>query len=114
MPKTTTVKAEPAIDTILANDIVFRGNLKFQDSLQINGDFEGRIETTGHLYIGEKASVRAEIIAKDVSVSGKLEGNIQNSNKVSLNKNSVVNGDIYTKDLSIESGSVFNGICVMK
>ncbi len=113
MAKGYTGKIEPGMETVLAEDIVFKGQLKFQESLQINGDFEGRIETTGHLWIGDKANVRAEILAKEVTISGKLEGNIQNSDRVELISRSVVNGDIHTKDITIESGSAFNGVCIM-
>lgn len=114
MAKGNLNKSGSKIDTILAEDIVFRGLLKFKDSLQIEGNFEGKIETTGHLIIARKSTVRADIEAQTVSISGKLEGNIQNAEMVELFSKSEINGDIHTKDFYVESGSKFNGVCIMQ
>lgn len=104
----------PNAETTLAEDILFRGQLRFQEALQINGNFEGRIETTGHLIIGENAHVQADIEAKEVTVAGKLVGNIQSSERVQIFAPGEIYGDIATKDLAMDSGAFFNGVCVMK
>jgi cytoskeletal protein CcmA (bactofilin family) len=107
------LKITSKIDTTLAEDIIFKGLLKFKDSLQINGIFEGKIETSGHLIIAEKASVRADIETQTISVAGKLDGNIQKAEKVHFASTSEINGDIFSRDLIIEAGARFNGVCVM-
>ena len=43
------------IDTVLGDDIVFRGKLNFKKSLKINGTFKGKIDTAEHLIIGSSA-----------------------------------------------------------
>lgn len=101
------------VETILAEDIVFKGNLRFKDSLQINGEFSGKIETSGHLIVEKSAKIKADIKAKSAAISGKLEGNISNADTVKLYKTGEVYGDIHTKDLYVESGSKFNGNCTM-
>ena len=41
---------ENKIDTVIADDIDFRGKLIFKNSLKIKGYIEGKIETEGKLY----------------------------------------------------------------
>lgn len=101
-------------DTILGSDIRFRGKLEFRKNLQINGQFRGKIQTNGHLTIGSDASVEADIESKTVTIEGKLIGNIDASGQILLRKNAALTGDIRSPDLQIESGSRFNGNCLME
>jgi hypothetical protein len=48
------VEDENKISTVIADDIEFRGRLVFKNSLKIKGFFEGKIETKGHLMIGQR------------------------------------------------------------
>lgn len=101
------------IDTILGEDIVFRGKLSFKKSLKINGNFKGKIDTSGHLVIGSAADVDADIEADTVSVEGKLRGNVVAAKRVDILKAARLSGDLRTPDLRIESGSHFSGNCLM-
>ncbi len=101
------------IDTILGDDIVFRGKLSFKDSLKINGTFKGKIDTSGHLVVGASADVDADIEAKTVSVEGRLRGNVNAAARIDITRTARLTGDIKTPDLQIESGSHFSGNCIM-
>ena len=46
------VEDENKIGTVIGDDIEFRGTLSFKKSLKIKGFFEGKIETDGHLLVG--------------------------------------------------------------
>lgn len=105
---------ENKIDTVIADDINFKGQLKFRNSLKIKGLFEGKIETDGHLIIGREATVSADIKAGTVSVSGMVNGKIKASERVELFKKSRTGGDIITPDFFIDSGALFNGTCIME
>ncbi|MCP4134436.1 MAG: polymer-forming cytoskeletal protein [bacterium] len=104
---------ENSIDTIIADDIHFKGRLKFKNSLKIKGKFEGKIDTDGVLIIGREAAVSADVNARVVSISGTVNGKIKAAQKVELHTKSKVNGDIITPDLIVEGGSLFNGTCIM-
>jgi len=104
---------ENKIDTVIADDINFKGFLKFKNSLKIKGTFEGKIETNGHLIIGNEANVSANIKAKVVSINGIVNGKIKADQKITLFKKSKVSADIVAPDLEIEGGSNFNGTCIM-
>lgn len=101
------------IETILGDDIHFRGKLNFKQNLQINGKFRGQIITDGHLIVGPLATVEADIEAGRVSIQGNVRGNISANQNVSLLKQGNLHGDIKTPDLRIESGSQFSGSCNM-
>ncbi|MCS7205886.1 MAG: polymer-forming cytoskeletal protein [Leptospiraceae bacterium] len=100
--------------TIISKDIRFRGNLKFDHVVKIDGIFQGTIESKGNLIIGPTGEVDADIKTINLEVYGKLKGNVIANNKISLKKNSYLRGDIQCKELEIESGSKFIGTCMME
>ena len=59
---------EHRLDTVLAEDIVFSGEVSFSQELMIKGKFEGRIKADGDLFIAENADIKAEIDARSVHV----------------------------------------------
>lgn len=107
------VEDENKIGTVIANDIKFSGKLVFKDSLKIKGFFEGKIETQGHLIVGQESTVSADIKAGVVSTSGTLNGKVKAAQRVELFNKCVSNCDIITPELVVEKGSVFNGTCIM-
>lgn len=104
---------EDKIDTIIGDDIVFKGTLKFNNSLMIKGQFKGSIESSGELYIGETGQVNADIKVGTLGVDGSLSGNVEAEHKIRLGKSAVLLGDMKTSELSVEPGAKFSGSCVM-
>ena len=108
------VEDENKIDTVIADDIVFRGNLIFKTSLKIKGNFEGRIESDGQLIIGREAKVSADVKAAEVNISGQFNGKIRATKKIELLKKSRTAADLIAPEVSIEPGAIFNGTCTME
>ncbi|MBI4978874.1 MAG: polymer-forming cytoskeletal protein [Spirochaetes bacterium] len=104
---------EKNIVTILADDIVFKGSLQFKTSLMIKGTFEGDIDSTGELVIGEKAVVKAKVKSATIVCYGRIDGNVEATKSIIFARTAVINGDIKTPDLVIQSGCKFNGNCAM-
>jgi cytoskeletal protein CcmA (bactofilin family) len=104
---------EDEIDTILAEDIDFSGELKFKQPLMIKGKFSGQIKSSGDLYIGENANIEATIDADMISSRGNIQGNISAKKRVELFSTARVTGDISCPELVVESGAVFDGYCNM-
>lgn len=105
-------KQEPEPQTRwLSVDAGISGTLTFKDAvnLQINGKFEGTLDTRGNLSIGEKAIVKATIQGESISVGGAVEGSISASNRVELLGTARVNGKITTPRLAIQDGAFFQG-----
>jgi len=106
---------ESEIDTVLANDIKFKGKLKFTKALMIKGNFEGEINSPdGKLFIDEDAKIKAEIEAHIVANRGYIKGRIKAIDKLEMYNGSVIQGDISCQDLYVESGANFNGNSKMK
>ncbi len=108
------IEDENKIDTVIADDIEFKGTLKFQNSLKIKGKFEGKIVSGGTLIIGRESLTSANINAKTVSVSGQINGKIRASKSIELFNKSVINADLVAPEITMESGSKFNGTCIME
>ncbi|URA09852.1 bactofilin family protein [Thermospira aquatica] len=104
---------ESMVDTVLADDIDFQGTMRFNKSLMIKGRFEGKIEATGHLIVGPKAVINADVKAGVVTNYGQINGNVEGLERVELLHNAKLTGDIKTPDLIIETGCSFNGNCTM-
>ncbi|EPG75967.1 polymer-forming cytoskeletal family protein [Leptospira fainei serovar Hurstbridge str. BUT 6] len=104
---------EESIDTVIGDDIQFRGKLRFNNALKIKGMFKGTIETSGTLIVGETGQVEADVETGTLEVEGDLKGNINAVQKISVRKTGKVVGDVRTPDLEIESGAKFSGNCIM-
>lgn len=104
---------EHEIDTILADDIDFEGQLTFKKPLMIKGRFKGEIRSESALHVGEKAVVEAKVEANLVSSKGRIRGDIVGHSRVELFSTAQVDGDICTPDFVVESGCKFNGHCNM-
>lgn len=105
---------EVEIDTILAEDIDFEGELSFKRPLMIKGRFRGKVDSPSDLFVGEQAEVEATIRAARVSSKGRITGDVVAGSRVELFSTARVNGDIDTPDLVVESGCVYNGTCLMR
>lgn len=98
-------------EKILDVDARMQGTIVFKDpvNLRINGSFEGKLETCGHLTIGENANVRADIRGDKMIIAGKVTGNLVALESLSLIAPAVVLGNVQTPVLSIAEGAVLDG-----
>ncbi len=86
------------------------GRIISQEHLTIDGQIEGTIEVGDHsLMIGAGAIVKADLMAKTITVSGAITGNVTASEKVILQPSASVDGDISTPRLSMAEGAVVRG-----
>ncbi len=97
------------VPSIISADVVMRGNINSAGEVQFDGALEGDIKA-GSLIIGEKASVKGEIVCESVMVRGRVEGGIR-AKAVSLASTAHIQGDILHSSLSVESGAHFEGNC---
>jgi len=104
---------EEQLDTVLAQDVEFSGEMNFKKPLMIKGRVSGIIRSESELYIDEKARVEADIVASVVSVKGDVKGNISASERVELFSCASVVGDVEAPQVTMETGCRFNGACRM-
>jgi cytoskeletal protein CcmA (bactofilin family) len=91
----------------------FTGELEFEDTMRIDGRFNGKISSKNELIVGEQAKIDGEIHVGRIAISGTVMGKIKADVKVEIHRSGRVYADIETPALIIEEGAVFQGNCVM-
>lgn len=97
------------VPSIISADVLLRGNINSAGEVQLDGTLEGDIKAA-MLIVGEKATVKGEIVCENVTVRGRVEGGIR-AKQVALAATAHIVGDILHSSLSVESGAHFEGNC---
>jgi cytoskeletal protein CcmA (bactofilin family) len=111
-PRTGPSPAGSKIETVIGPNCYMQGTIQSDGGIRIDGVFQGELETTGNLIIGESAKVVAEIEAHNVSVAGAVKGNIS-GNKVEILETGRVWGDLTVNSLLLNEGAYLRGQTMM-
>ena len=101
------------IIAFVGEEVTFKGTIKYQGTVRVDGRLEGEIYTDGNLIIGQKAVITAKIEAGTVTCQGRITGEVLAKNRVKLLSPAVFDGTINTPLLSMDEGVMFNGSCNM-
>jgi cytoskeletal protein CcmA (bactofilin family) len=94
----------------VGKSVAFKGELISLEDMTIDGCVEGSIDLRDHsLTIGPDAHIRADIVAKSVTVFGAVTGTITARNTVDLRETGSVDGDIMSPRLAMADGAVLRG-----
>lgn len=99
--------------TILGKDVMFKGVVRFEGTVQLDSCFEGEIHTNGTIVVGEHAVIHGVIHAGTLISSGKIKGNVTASHTVHLLKPAVLIGDVHVPSFLMEEGAYFKGFTDM-
>lgn len=102
------------IETIIGKDTLMKGSISGKGAIRIDGQFEGDLNTTGNIVIGENAKITAQCNASNASIAGTVYGNIDITEKLELLASAQIFGDIKAGILSISEGAIFKGACEMR
>jgi cytoskeletal protein CcmA (bactofilin family) len=91
-----------------------KGTLHFEDTFRIDGKVTGKVESGGHLIVGEKGEVDGEVDVKRVSVSGIVRGQLKARERVEITSLGRVYADLQTPILTVEEGALLEGRCSME
>ena len=91
----------------------FKGELEFEDTMRIDGKFNGKIHSKNELIVGESAHIEGDIHVGRIAISGTVVGKIVADQRVEIHRNGKVYSDVDTPALVIEEGAIFQGNCVM-
>jgi len=100
------------IETVIGPNAYFKGELQSDGGVRIDGIFEGNIDITGNLVIGEGAKVIADVKANNISISGAIKGNIS-GNRVEILETGRVWGDLTINSLLLNEGAYLRGQTTM-
>ena len=83
---------------------------KINVSVRVSGGkFEGQVNTSDTLVIGETGDMKAELKVGTLVCKGRLNGGVVASKKVEMHPASKIKGDIQTPALSIALGALIDG-----
>ena len=97
------------MNSVIGEGSMFEGKFYISGSLQIDGRFEGEIQTKDQLIVGETGKVKTDILARKVIVGGTVIGNIEAGEEVSLLSTGRVLGNIRAPKVNIAEGVVVKG-----
>ncbi len=101
------------LNGFLDRGATFKGELEFEDTMRIDGKFNGKIVSKNELIVGESAHIEGDLHVGRVAISGTVVGKIIAEQRVEIHRNGKVYSDIDTPALVIEEGAIFQGNCVM-
>ena len=91
----------------------FKGELEFEDTMRIDGRFNGKIMSKNELIVGESATIEGDVHVGSIAISGTVIGKIIATQRVEIHRNGKVYSDVDTPALIIEEGAIFQGNCTM-
>ncbi len=103
-----TPSAPIGFETVLGSSSVLDGKLKSDGNIRLDGIFNGTLEISGNILVGENAKIDADIDAKNISIAGAVRGNVS-GNKVQLLRSARVWGDITATTITTEEGAFIEG-----
>ncbi|MDD4694577.1 MAG: polymer-forming cytoskeletal protein, partial [Firmicutes bacterium] len=98
-----------AVDTIIGKNTDLSGTIKTTGAVRIDGNFEGNINTTSDVVIGEDGSVAADIQAVNITIAGKVEGNVEVKGRLELVPTGSLIGNAKVGVLVIDEGARLEG-----
>jgi cytoskeletal protein CcmA (bactofilin family) len=99
-------RGEPAA---VGAGLSFRGELAGDGDFHIAGRFEGDINVTGRVLVGEGAEVDANINARAIVVGGTVRGNLSATTRVEILPTGVLTGTLKTGSFSAADGAAVKG-----
>jgi cytoskeletal protein CcmA (bactofilin family) len=102
-----TAKSSPQ-ETILAEGVMVKGELRFDKQLRINGSFEGSLQTQGKVIVGSTGSIKGDIVLDEAEIHGSVIGNIR-VRKLFVAASAQIHGNIYAQSVDFQKGAKLVG-----
>lgn len=95
--------------SVLGPTLRFKGELKADEDLLIQGKIEGSIRHSSSLTIGESGHVKADVTAEYIAVEGRVQGDLKGSKCVKIRESAKIDGNVVSPKVSLVEGATFNG-----
>ena len=94
----------------VGKSVIFKGTLISSEDMTIDGQVEGTIEIRDQgLTIGPDADIRADIVARTITIHGTVIGNIRATDKVDIRETGRIDGDLVSPRISLADGALVRG-----
>lgn len=97
------------VDSIVGEHARFKGELVSRGSINVAGEFEGKIRAEGEVLISPTGKVTGEISGGNVIISGRVDGDITAKETLEVGKSGRVHGDLSGGRILIDEGAVYHG-----
>jgi cytoskeletal protein CcmA (bactofilin family) len=101
--------ASEADVALIERGVEMNGHLIVPQSLRIDGEFRGELESAGSVVVSETGAVEAPIRARTVEIRGAVVGDIVASREIVIHATGRLHGDVETPSLVVVRGATFNG-----
>lgn len=105
-------RSSERIDTLIAKDVVLKGDLEFSGGVQIDGTIEGTIKGVGDhsvVRITSQGQVRGDIHSPIIVINGSVKGSVYSSAHLELGTESHIAGDVHYQLIEMLMGAEVNG-----
>jgi cytoskeletal protein CcmA (bactofilin family) len=99
--------------TIITAGAKIKGEITLSCNLYIDGELEGRIDSSKEVNVGKSGHVNGNISADRLIVQGYIEGSVE-ANHVEIKSGGRMNGEVNAQELIIEAKGIFEGSSVVK
>lgn len=107
------VEGGSQMNGLLDKGCKLEGKLTFEGVMQINGDFQGEVNSSGTLVVGPDAHVQGTIKVNALILDGTLEGSVDAISRIELHSTGKLLADVRTRSFIIEEGGIIHGSCQM-
>ncbi len=116
-PSPISSRATPSVPAAVSNaaavigpKITFKGEIIGEEDLLVQGKVEGSIDLKGnHLIIGQQGVVKANLMAKTITIEGTVEGDLIGQERIEIKSSSNVKGNLIAARVTLEDGAKFRG-----
>ncbi len=113
-PASSTRSSAQSGTSIIGSSIALRGDISGEENLVVKGKIEGTLNLPNNdIQIDPEGRVKADLMAKKISVAGKVRGNLNGSERVVIQKSGEVEGNIVAPRVVLEDGCKFKGAVEM-
>ena len=110
--QTVSISSE-TIETVIGSQTKFKGNVRTDKPLRIDGYFEGEIDSSNLVIISECGVFKGTLKCGELQLVGNGEGKLDCSGLVQFAQTGKFIGDVVTRSLITVPGSILHGTCKM-
>jgi cytoskeletal protein CcmA (bactofilin family) len=99
----------PQQEAVVSAGLTFKGEVSGDGDLFIAGSFEGEINVTGTVRVGDEAEVEANISAAMIVIAGMVRGNVSASTHVEMLASGTLTGTVKSGSLVAAEGASLRG-----
>ena len=96
--------------TVVAKRDMVDGRMVVDGEARVLGRFQGEIECTGQLLIGQEAEVQARMIGQNITIAGRVRGDILARGRLTITATGRLEGDAVVGALIVQEGGVHHGM----